>query len=88
MIRVDDTVWLTSIVHCTFDYMKKNAPTLSTVFDDKMFRGRLGNFINKGANGRWCDMLSAADIEKYERVANENLTPDCAHWLATAELPD
>lgn len=87
-IEIDESLWPTIIEHCTFDYMKKNAPTLSTVFDDTMFRGGLSNFINKGTNGRWRDMLSTTDIEKYERAAMDNLTPDCAHWLATGELSD
>jgi hypothetical protein len=28
-------------------------------------------------------VLSAEDIERYERTARENMTADCAHWLAT-----
>ncbi|MFP6827821.1 MAG: hypothetical protein VCC36_02015, partial [Gammaproteobacteria bacterium] len=34
------------------------------------------------------DTLTAEDIEKYERHASENLTPDCAHWLAMGERRD
>jgi len=37
--------------------------------------------------GRWRDVLTPADIEKYERAARTRLTADCAHWLATGELP-
>ncbi len=32
------------------------------------------------------DTLSSEDIQKYENVASENLTPDCAHWHATGEI--
>jgi aryl sulfotransferase len=87
-IDVDEAMWPTIIEHCTFDYMKTNAPALSKVFDESVFRGGLSKFINKGTNGRWHDRLSAADIEKYERVASNNLSSDCAHWLATAKMPD
>ncbi len=49
------------------------------------FDGGLKNFIYKGTHGRWRDVLSAPEIERYERAARENLTADRAHWLATGE---
>jgi aryl sulfotransferase len=87
-IGIDESIFPTIVEHCTFDYMKENAPALSKMFDETVFRGGLVNFINKGTNGRWHDRLSADDIEKFERVVSENLSPDCAHWLATAENRD
>ena len=53
---------------------------------DVLFEGGGANFINKGTNGRWKDVLSPEDIAKCDEVAARNLTPDCAHWLKTAEL--
>ena len=53
----------------------------------RVFDGGLTNFIYKGTNGRWRDVLHREDIENHERTAAENLTADCAHWLATGELP-
>ena len=85
-IEIDDETWPAIIEHCTFDYMKKNAPALSPEYND-FFSGGLTNFVFKGTNGRWRDMLTAEDIEKYEHHASDNLTPDCAHWLATGEMP-
>jgi hypothetical protein len=32
-------------------------------------------------------VLPAADVQKYERIASENLTPECARWVATGEMP-
>jgi len=86
-IEVDDETWPTIVEHCTFDYMKSNAPALSPEYNH-FFDGGLTNFVFKGTNGRWHDTLTAEDIEKYERHASENLTPDCAHWLATGERRD
>jgi aryl sulfotransferase len=73
------------VEHCTFDYMRHTAsqhsPSLNAVFQDG------GNtFFNKGTNGRWRDLLSAADLQKYEEVVRANLTPDCARWVATGEM--
>jgi len=44
-------------------------------------------FINKGTNGRWKDMLTEADLAKYAAKVEEKLSPACARWLETGELP-
>jgi aryl sulfotransferase len=84
-IEVEDELLPVLVERCTFDYMKKNGsalvPTLSELFE----RGA-DDFIHKGTNGRWRDVLAQEDIEKYERLARERLTSDCAHWLATGQL--
>ena len=83
-IEIDEERWPEIVEHCTFDYMKQNAATLSSFFGE-LFQGGLKNFVSKGTNGRWRDTLSSEDIQKYENVVSENLTPDCAHWHATGE---
>ncbi len=86
-IDIDEERWPDIVEHCTFDYMKKHADTLSEVFKDA-FEGGLKTFIYKGTNGRWRDVLTPEDLEKYDNVENANLTPDCARWHATGEMPD
>jgi len=83
-IEIDESRWPSIVEHCSFDYMKENADSISEHFQ-AFFDGGLKNFIYKGTNGRWRDLLNADEIERYERRANEALTPDCAHWLATGE---
>ncbi|MEZ4731571.1 MAG: sulfotransferase domain-containing protein [Caldilineaceae bacterium] len=39
------------------------------------------NFFFKGTNGRWKDVLSAAELALYEEKAAQVLTPDCRAWL-------
>lgn len=85
-IEIDETKWPAVLEHCSFDYMKRNADSLSQMGKD-FFDGGLTNFIYKGTNGRWRDVLSAEEIAHYERAARENLSADCAHWLATGESP-
>jgi aryl sulfotransferase len=53
-----------------------------------MFDGGGEPFFKQGTNGRWRDMLSREESRRYERMAMEELGLDCAHWLATGELPD
>jgi aryl sulfotransferase len=40
-------------------------------------------FINKGANGRWRDTLTKADVAAYDTRAMKELGEECARWLAT-----
>jgi aryl sulfotransferase len=84
-INIDEKRWPDIVEHCTFDYMKKNADVLSPLFKD-MFEGGMESFIHKGTNGRWRDVLTAEDLEKYDNIANSRLSPDCAHWHETGEI--
>jgi aryl sulfotransferase len=83
-IEIDEARFPAMVEHCTFDYMQrtsKNVPVL-----DMIFQNGGNTFFNKGTNGRWKDLLTPADLEKYEEAVRTNLTPDCAHWLATGEI--
>ncbi len=81
-IPVDPSRWDAIVEHCSFDYMKKNA-TKSVPLGGAFWDGGAETFINKGTNGRWRDVLTADDVERYERRARAELGEECAHWLAT-----
>jgi aryl sulfotransferase len=66
--------------------MKKNA-TASTPLGGAFWDGGAEVFVNKGENGIWQDVLTPEEKEKYEKIALERLGPECAHWLATGEMP-
>ena len=84
-IGIDEVLWPAMVERCTFAYMQKTAaertPLLTTVFHQGA-----NTFFNKGVNGRWKEVLSAADLRKYDEAVAANLTPDCAHWVATGEM--
>jgi aryl sulfotransferase len=86
-IAIDEEKWPAIVEHCTFDYMKKNADDLSPQLKH-FFDGGMRNFVFKGTNQRWREILTPEEVEKYESIANSRLTPDCAHWHATGEMPD
>jgi len=73
-IEIDEATLAVIVEHCGFDYMRAGSNAHP-------------NF-NKGVNGRWKNVLSPAEIAGCDDVASQNLTPDCAHWLASGELPD
>jgi len=86
-IPIDQRTWESIVLHCEFDYMKQHAKK-SVPFYGDMWNGGFQTFIHNGTNGRWSDVLSQTEIEKYEHIAAEQLGNDCAHWLASGELPD
>jgi aryl sulfotransferase len=79
---INPSRWNAILEHCSFDYMKKNA-TKSTPLGGLFWDGGAETFIHKGTNGRWRDILTADDVERYERRALDELGEECARWLAT-----
>jgi aryl sulfotransferase len=80
-IEIDESRFPQIVEHCSFDYMKRNA-TKSVPLGGAFWDGGAETFVNKGTNGRWRDTLTAEDCAQYERIALEQLGPDCAAWLA------
>lgn len=54
---------------------------------EQAFKGGSKTFLNKGTNGRWKDVLSEEELQLYTEAVTRVLTPDCAHWLETGEMP-
>jgi len=81
-IPIDETVFDAVVEHCSFDWMKKNA-TKSVPLGGAFWDAGAEVFIHKGVNGRWADVLSAAESAEYETRARNELGDECARWLAT-----
>lgn len=84
-IQVDPATWPKLLHYCSLDYMKQQAAKSEMM--DAVFHGGGATFINKGTNGRWKDVLSPEEVRKADLSAAQHLSPDCAHWLKTGELP-
>jgi aryl sulfotransferase len=74
--------WPAILEHCSFDWMKRHAD-LSAPLGGTVWDGGARTFINRGINGRWRDVLTAADVARYEAMAERELGVECARWLAT-----
>ena len=79
-IEVDAADWPAIEEYCSFDWMKANA-VHSTPLGGAFWDGGADTFIHKGVNGRWTEVLSAAESADYERRAERELGPACARWL-------
>lgn len=86
-IPVDQSKWEQILLHCSFEYMKANAAK-SVPLGGAFWEGGAETFIHKGTNGRWREILSAEQIRRYEKRAMAELGAECAHWLASGELPE
>jgi len=85
-IPIDEAVMPAILEHCSLDYMRRAASRNEGY--KKAFRDGANTLFNKGTNGRWKDVLSAAEIARCDEIAVQKLGADCAHWLKTGELPD
>jgi aryl sulfotransferase len=77
---VDPAHWPEMELYCSFDWMKANA-TKSAPLGGAFWDGGADTFINKGVNGRWQEVLPAADGAAYEARAKAELGEECAAWL-------
>ncbi|WP_276391999.1 sulfotransferase domain-containing protein [Eudoraea chungangensis] len=83
-IPIDESKWEQILEHCSFGYMKSNA-ALSAPLGGAFWEGGAKTFINKGTNGRWRDVLTTEEIRKYDSLAEQKLSAECARWLAMGE---
>jgi aryl sulfotransferase len=84
-IEIDPRIWPDVLEHCSFDYMRRLAVAREGM--RTIFREGGASFFHRGTNGRWRDVLSASDNARVNAIVAEHLTPDCARWLVTGELP-
>ena len=84
-IEVEEGSWPQILDHCSFDYMKRHADKVVPL-GGAPWEGGAGTFINKGTNGRWREMLTADDCNRYEALAVQQLGDECATWLAHGGL--
>lgn len=56
-------------------------PKLREAFDHGSER-----FLNKGVNGRWRDVMSEADLARYDAIARRKFSPALADWIEKGRL--
>ncbi len=81
-IDINEGKWHEILQHCSCDYMKANA-TPSVPLGGAFWDGGAEQFIYKGVNGRWRELLNSTEIKKYDSLAVKELGTECAAWLAT-----
>ncbi|MFW2351042.1 sulfotransferase domain-containing protein [Qipengyuania sp.] len=80
-IQVPRERWSAILEHSSFAWMKEHADA-SAPLGGALWQGGGRTFINKGVNGRWRDVLTPAEVHKYEEAVRRNLSFECGAWLA------
>lgn len=81
-IPIDEEKFPVILEHCSFDWMKANASQFAPG-NGCFWEEGASQFINKGSNGRWRDILTPNEIKEYEDMAETTLGKECAKWLET-----
>ena len=63
-----------------FDNMKKRGQDY-VPRGGETWKGGVDTFLHKGTNGRWRDVLSAAELSLYDDACARSLSEDCRLWL-------
>lgn len=84
-VAIDEARFPTIVEHCSFEWMKANAGK-AVPLGGAFWDGGAQTFINKGQNGRWRELLTPEDCERYEAVAQAELGDACAAWLKSARI--
>jgi aryl sulfotransferase len=87
---LDEALLSRTVECCGIDRMREaaEADPQSDAGLKMVFNGGAQAFFNKGTNGRWKDVLTREEIDRADEIAAQKLSPDCAHWLKTGELPE
>lgn len=73
--------WADAVEHCTFAWMKEHGDVSAPPMSDVVFKNGASDFINKGTNSRWKDVLSEDECRQYLEKAERELGKECANWL-------
>jgi aryl sulfotransferase len=84
-IAFDEERMPAMLEHCGLEHMRNAAK--GDPFVDKLFKKGGESFFHKGTNGRWKDVLSAEEAALADHKIDAELSPECAHWIRTGEMP-
>jgi aryl sulfotransferase len=77
-IDLPEADWPAAVQRCTFESMRNQEQEISAF---EAFEGGIKGFLFKGTNGRWRDVLTAAELEGYARRVSELLPADAGAWM-------
>jgi aryl sulfotransferase len=80
-IRIDTALWPKLIEAASFETMKSQADTLVPQAQG-LWDGGGSRFLYKGTNGRWQDVVSREDLQRYDAIVAREFSPSLARWVA------
>jgi aryl sulfotransferase len=88
-ISVPAAQWPAVVERCTFESMRERGSTEIGPMLEMVFEGGAKGFLFKGTNGRWRDVLTQEELERYAKRVAEVMPPEAAAWMerGKAALP-
>lgn len=83
-IEVPDHLWPGAVQRCGLAEMREQARTSARV--EMIFENGADSFFHKGTNGRWRDVLTPAQLDRYEALVSQGLPDDASQWLRSGSL--
>ena len=83
-IEVPEDLWPEAVRRCGLSVMREEARSNGGV--DKVFENGVDSFFHKGTNGRWRDVLTQAQLDRYAALVANGLPDDAARWLESGSL--
>lgn len=83
-IPVHEATWPALVDKLKFKSMKANADKVVPSSGGFLFGGAK-QFLHKGTNGRWRDILTVDELAQYDETVKKQLTPACLRWLEVGD---
>jgi aryl sulfotransferase len=82
-IDVPEAQWPEVVERCSLERMRDESGNAAA---ELLMEGGAASFFFKGTNGRWRDVLTPAQLERYDRLVADGLPSDAAEWLEHGSL--
>jgi aryl sulfotransferase len=76
--------WPGVVDRCTFAHMRTDADKVGNF--QRAFEGGAESFLFKGTNGRWREVLTEGELQRYRDRVKTLLAPEAAYWLEHGAL--
>lgn len=83
-IEIPEDLWPETIGRCGLSEMREEARRAGRI--DMVFENGADAFFHKGTNGRWRDVLTPTQLDRYDALVADGLPADAARWLETGSL--
>ncbi|SRR6266508_6237575 len=78
-IDIPIALWPEVVDRCTFERMRAEANKVGNF--ERNYEGGAQSFLFRGTNGRWRDVLTEGELQRYQQRVDELLPLEAAHWL-------
>jgi len=85
-IDVPADVWPDLVAAASFDNMRSRADSVAPDTTNRIWADTR-RFFNRGCSGQWRDILSAADLRRYEERVATLAGPDLVEWAHYGATP-